>query len=339
MDFAAKLSTSSGVNLLRWLPETTIQDEWLLLRNFAPVLVWTFYGDFLTGLHKTNGFSCEPLHQFWCETFTVIAWHDYTRRTAFAAKLCTSSGAKLLRCLPNMNAQDKWILLPNFAPVLVWIFYGDCQTRLYKTNGLLLRNFAPVLVWNFYGDFLTLLHKTNGFCCEHLHQFWFEPFTVISWHDYTRRMAFPAKLCTSSGVKRLRWFPDRTAQDKWLFLRNFAPVLVLTFYGDCLTRLYKTNGFCCETLHQFWCETFSVISWHDYTRRMAFVEKLCISSGLKLLRWLPDMTTQDKWLLLRNFAPVLMWNFYGDCLTRLYQTNGFCCETLHQFWCETFSVI
>ena len=43
-----------------------------------------------------------------------------------------------------------------------------------------------------------------------------------------------------------------------------------------------------ETLHHFWCETFTVIVW---------------------------LTTYDYWLLLRNFAPVLVWNFYGDCLT------------------------
>ena len=51
---------------------------------------------------------------------------------------------------------------------------------------------------------------------------------------YLRLLAFAAKLCTSSGVKRLRWLPD------WL---------------------PTTTGFCCETLHQFWCETFTVIAW------------------------------------------------------------------------------
>ena len=74
-------------------------------------------------------------------------------------------------------------------------------------------------------------------------------------------MAFAVKLCTSFGVKLLRWLPD------WL---------------------PTTYGFCCETLHQFWCETFTVIAW---------------------------LTTYDYWLLLRNFAPVLVWNVYGDCLT------------------------
>ena len=115
-------------------------------------------------------------------------------------------------------------------------------------------------------------------------------------------MAFAAKLCTSSGVKLLRWLPD------WL---------------------PTTYGFCCETLHQFWCETFTAIAW---------------------------LTAYDLWLLLRNFAPVLVWNFYGDCRTDcirltafaaklstgsgvkrlrwlldwLRTTYGFCCETLHQ---------
>ena len=85
--------------------------------------------------------------------------------------------------------------------------------------------------------------------------------TNHSWLTYVRLLAFAAKLCTSSGVKLLRWLPD------WL---------------------PTTTGFCCETLHQFWCETFTVIAW---------------------------LTTSDYWLLLRNFEPVLVWNCYGDCLT------------------------
>ena len=149
-------------------------------------MLHAFIGDCLTvkqnipDLHTTYGFCCETLHQFWCETFTVIAW---------------------------LTTYDLRLLLRNFAPVLVWNFYGDCPT------------------------------------------------------DYLRLLGFAAKLCTSSGVKLLRWLPDwpRT-----------------------------TTGFCCETLHQFWCETFTVIAW---------------------------LTTYDYWLLLRNFAPVLVWNFYGDCLT------------------------
>ena len=182
----------------------------------------------------TIGFCCETLHQFWCETVMVIAW---------------------------LTTYDYWLLL---------------------------RNFAPVLVWNFYGDRLT---------------------------DHVRLLVFAAKLCTSSGVKLLRWSLD------W-------------------SRM--TIGFCCETLHQFWCETVMVIAW---------------------------LTTYDYRVLLRNFAPVLVWNFYGDCLTDHVQlhvrllvfaaklctssgvkllrwspdwprmTTGFCCETLHQFWCETFTVI
>ena len=79
--------------------------------------------------------------------------------------------------------------------------------------------------------------------------------------DCIRPLGFSAKLCTSSGVKLLRWSLD------W-------------------SRM--TIGFCCKTLHQFWCETVTVIAW---------------------------LTKYDYWLLLRNFAPVLVWNFYGDCLT------------------------
>ena len=98
--------------------------------------------------------------------------------------------------------------------------------------------------------------------------------TNHSWLTYVRLLAFAAKLCTSSGVKLLRWLPD------WL---------------------PTTTGFCCETLHQFWCETFTVIAW---------------------------LTTYDYWLLLRNFAPVLVWNFYGDCLTDYLRLLAFAAKLL-----------
>ena len=96
---------------------------------------------------------------------------------------------------------------------------------------------------------------------------------------YIWLLAFAAKLCTSFGVKLLRWLPD------WL---------------------PTTTGFCCETLHQFWCETFTVIAW---------------------------LTTYDYWLLLRNFAPVLVWNFYGDCLTDYQRLLAFAAKLL--WWLST----
>ena len=100
-----------------------------------------------------------------------------------------------------------------------------------------------------------------GFCCETLHQFWCETVTVIAW---------------------------LTTYVYWLLPRNFAPVLVWNVLRWSPDWPRMTIGFCCETLHQFWCETVTVIAW---------------------------LTTYDYWLLLRNFAPVLMWTVYGDCIT------------------------
>ena len=364
MTFAVKLCTSSGVELLRWLSDDI--RLWLLLWNFAPVLVWNFCGDCLTTYD--HDFCCETLHQCWCETFAVIVWRHTTM--TFAVKLCTSAGVKLLRWLSDDIWP--WLLLWNFAPVLVWNFCGDCLTtydydfccetlhqfwcetfavivwrhttmtfavKLCTSSGvkllrwlsddirlwLLLWNFAPVLVWNFCGDCLTTYD--HDFCCETLHQFWCETFAVIVWRHTT--MTFAVKLCTSSGVKLLRWLSDDIRL--WLLLWNFAPVLVWNFCGDCLTTY--DYDFCCETLHQFWCETFAVIVWRHTT--MTFAVKLCTSAGVKLLRWLSDDIRL--WLLLWNFAPVLVWNFCGDCLTTY--DYDFCCETLHQCWCETFAVI
>ena len=162
--FAAKLWTSYSVKILRWLPD------------------WP---------RTTVGFCWKTLHQFWCETFTVITW---------------------------LTTYDYWLLLRNFGPFVVWKFYADCLT------------------------------------------------------DHVRLPAFAAKLCTSSGetFTVITWL---ITYDYWVLLRNFAPVLVWNFYGDCLT---------------------------EHVRLLAFAAKLCTSSGVKLLRWLPD------------------W---------LPTTTGFCCET------------
>ena len=229
--FAAKLCTSSGetFTVISWL---TTYDYRLVLPNFAPVLVWNFYGVCLT---------------------------DYLPLLAFAAKLCTSSGVKLLRWLPNwlptttgfccetlhqfscktftvisrLTTYHYWLLLQNFAPVLVWNFYGDCLTdylrllafaaKLCNSSGVKLLRWLPY--W---------LPTTTGFCCETLHQFWCKNVYADFLTNHVRLLAFAAKLCTSSGVKLLRWLSD------WL---------------------PTTTGFCCETLHQLWRETFTVITW------------------------------------------------------------------------------
>ena len=175
---------------------------------------------------------------------------------------------------------------------------------------LLLRNFEPVLVWNFYGDCQT---------------------------DYLRLPAFAAKLCNGSGVKLLRWLPDRlttttgfccetlyhfwcetftviarpTNHDYWHLLRHFAPVLVWNFYGDCLTDYLRLLGLA-SRLCTSSCVKLLLCCLTDYLRLVAFASKLCTCSAVKLLRWL----------------------LHGPLTT-----NGFCCETLHQFWCETFTVI
>ena len=130
----------------------------------------------------------------------------------------------------------------------------------------------------FIGDCLTAkqntpdLHTTIGFCCETLHQFWCETFTVIAW---------------------------LTNYDYWLLLRNFAPVLVWNFSGDCLTDHVRLLAFAAKL-----CTSSGVKLLRDcltdYLRLLAFAVKLCTSSGVKLLRWLPD------WLI---------------------TTTGFCCET------------
>ena len=167
---------------------------------------------------------------------------------------------------------------------------------------LLLWNFAPVLVWNFCGDCLTT--HDHGFCCETFHQFWCNTFAVIVWRHTT--MSFAVKLCTSPGVKLLRWLSDHTRP--WLLLWNFAPVLLWSFCGDCLTT-HDHMAFAVKLCTSSGVKLFAVIVWPHTT--MAFAVKLCTSSGVKLLRWLSDHIRP--WLLLWNFAPVLVSNVCGDC--------------------------
>ena len=192
---------------------------------------------------------------------------------------------------------------------------------------LLLQNFAPVLVklLRWLPDWLP---TTTGFCCETLHHFCCETFTVIAWltaydywlllrnfapvlvrnfygdclTDHVRLLAFGAKLCSSSGVKLLRWLPDwlRTLLAFAAKLGTICSVKILRWLPDWPRT---TTGFCWKTLHQFWWNFYGDCLT-DYLRLLAFAAKLCTSSCVKLLRWLPD------------------W---------LPTTTGFCCETFHQF--------
>ena len=114
--------------------------------------------------------------------------------------------------------------------------------------------------------------------------------------NHVRLLAFAAKLCTSSGVKLLRWSPDWPRTTMWFLLRNFAPVLVWNCYGDRLT---------------------------DHVWLLVFAAKLCTSSSVKLLQWSPDWPRTTIRLLLRNFTPVLVWTFYGDCLTDFLRLLAF----------------
>jgi len=120
MAFAANHCGSAVANLLQWLPYDNWQ--WLLLRIFAAVLSRIFYGDCPTTID--DGFCCESLRQFCRESFTVIALRQLTM--AFAANLCGSAVANLLRWLPYDNW--RWPLLRIFAAVLSRIFYSDCLT-------------------------------------------------------------------------------------------------------------------------------------------------------------------------------------------------------------------
>ena len=166
---------------------------------------------------------------------------------AFAANLCRSSAANLLRGLPYDNWQ--WLFLRSFAVVLSRIFYGECLT----TTG-------------------------SGFCCESCRQFCRESFTVIALRQLT--MAFAANLCGSFVANLLWLLPYNNWQ--WLLLGIFAGVLSRIFYSDCLTT--TGGGFCCEALRQFCCrESFTVNALRQLT--VAFAANLCGSSAVaNLLR-------------------------------------------------------
>ena len=136
--------------------------------------------------------------------------------------------------------------------VLLHVFYfgGSLCTQSKKS--------LPSLVWSYL----------------HLFQLRFDSIT------YRRQTTIA---CTTEVICPYRWLSDYKTKhswltyDYWLLLRNFAPVLVWNFYGDCLT---------------------------DHVRLLAFAAKLCTSSGVKRLRWLPDWPRT---------------------------TTSFCCESLHQF--------
>ena len=105
--------------------------------------------------------------------FDSITYTDITRLSHARHKVtCLYRWLSDCKTKHSWLAYDYWLLLRNFAPVLLWNFYVIAWLTAYDYS-LFLRNFAPVLVWNFYGDCLT---------------------------DYLRLLAFAAKL--------LRWLSD-----------------------------------------------------------------------------------------------------------------------------------
>ena len=159
--------------MIAWL---TKYDYWLLLRNLAPLLVWNSYGDCLTDyirllafarngvkllrwlpdwLSTTIGFCCETLHQFWCETLTVIAWPTTYDNWLLLRNFQHQFWCETSTVIAWLTAYDYWLLLRNFAPVLVWNSYGDCLTDCVRLLAFAAKLSAPVLGWNFYGDCLT----------------------------------------------------------------------------------------------------------------------------------------------------------------------------------------
>ena len=171
---------------------------------------WTYRGRFQLSLSYCQGLLV-----------VVLKFNMTVASSKLIGSLCTQSNKACLPkcdltyffvqlCFDSITYRHQTTIVQHKVTCLYrWL--SDCKTNhswlTYYDYWLLLPNFAPVLVWNFYGDCLTN--------CE-------------------RPMAFAAKLCTSSGVKLLLWLPD------WLPL---------------------TTGFCCETLNQFWCETVTVIAW------------------------------------------------------------------------------
>ena len=113
-------------------------------------------------------------------------------RSKLTESLCTQKKACLPKCdltyffvQLHFDSIDHHMTIVQHKVTCLYRWLSECKTKhswltLWFDYWLLLRNVAPVLVWNFYGDCLT---------------------------DYLRRLAFAAKLCTSSGVKLLRWLP------------------------------------------------------------------------------------------------------------------------------------
>ena len=162
-----------------------------LVHRVHDIRLHAFIGDCLTAkqnipdLHTTIGFCCETLHQFWCETFTVIAYWPRTT-TGLCCGTLHQFWCETFTVIAWLTTYDYWLLLWNFAPVLVWNFYGDCLNDYLR----LLAFAAKLLGW--LSDDIPLLWlrdgpTTTGFCCEPLHQFRCETFTVIAWlttYDY-----------------------------------------------------------------------------------------------------------------------------------------------------------
>ena len=169
------------------------------------------------------------------------------------------------------------------------------------------KSFTPELVQSFTEKVMVVCRQT--ITAKVSHQNWCKVSQQKPWSCVVRQS--PQKFHTRTGVK----FHSKSHGRMWSdnHRKSFTPELVQSFTAKAMVVCGQTIT--AKVSHQNWCKVSQQKPWSYVVRQSP--QKFHTRTGAKF-----HSKSHDR-----------MWS---DNHRRSF---GFCCETLHQFWCETFAVI
>ena len=169
------------------------------------------------------------------------------------------------------------------------------------------KSFTPELVQSFTAKAMVVCRQT--ITAKVSHQNWCKVSQQKPW-SYVIRQS-PQKFHSRTGAKFHSKSHGRVSSDN--HRKSFTPELVQSFTANAMVVCRQTIT--AKVSHQNWCKVLQQKPWSCVVRQSP--QKFHTRTGVK---------------------------FHSKSHGRMWSDNhrrsfGFCCETLHHFWCETFAVI
>ena len=243
-------------------------------KSFTPELVQSFTAKAMVVCRQT--ITANVSHQNWCKLSQKKSWSCIVRQSP--QKFHTRTGAK---------------------------FHSKSHGRVWSDNHR--KSFTPELVQSFTAKAMVVCGQT--ITAKVSHQNWCKLSQKKSWSCIVRQS--PQKFHTRTGAKFHSKSHGRVWSDN--HRKSFTPELVQSFTAKAMVVCGQTIT--AKVSHQSWCKVSQKKPWSCVVRQSP--QKFHTRTGA---------------------------NFNSKSHGRMWSDNhrkslGFCCETLHQFWWETFAVI